>query len=113
MLIPKDFVIIETVLLLGFVFVCAFFVAFFINLVTETFAWRYLISSAILTVVAFWVPNIIGHFLLPPVSWFNGEPQNLRTTIWDNLIYICALSAVVCFTVWQLIVRRRNCRFPI
>ena len=113
MLWPREFAIIETVLLLGFVFVCAFFVAFFINLVTETFAWRHLISTAVVTVVAFWLPNIIGHMLLPPVRWFNGEPQDLRTAIWDNLIYVCALSAVACFTVWQLIARRRNCRFPI
>ena len=113
MLIPKDFVIIATVLLLGFVFVCAFVAAFYVNLVTKTFAWRYLLSSAIVATVAFWLPNIIGNFVLPPVRFFNGVPQDFRSALWDNIIYVCAVTAVLTFTVWQLIARRRNCRFPI
>ena len=113
MLWPREFVIIETLILLGFVFVCAFFVTFYINLVSETPAWRYLVSSALVAVAAFWLPNIIGNFTLPPQSWFNGEPQNFRTSVWDHLIIICGVSAVLCFTGWQFLVRRRKCRFRI
>ena len=113
MLIPRDFYIIGTVLLLGFVFVVAFFVAFYVNLVTKTFAWRHLISTAAVTTVAFWLPNIIGNFVLPPISFVNGVPQDFRSALWDNIIYVCALTAVLTFIVWQLIARLRNCSFPI
>jgi hypothetical protein len=113
MLIPRDFYLIWTVLLLGFVFVAAFFVAFYINLVTETFPWRHLISTAVVTTVAFWLPNIIGNFVLPPVSFVNGVPQDFRSAVWNNIIYLCAFTAVLTFIVWQLIARRCNCRFPI
>jgi hypothetical protein len=112
-LIPKDFVIIATVLLLAFVFVCAFVAAFYINLVTETFAWRYLVSSAIVATVAFWLPNIIANFMLPPTYWFKDLSLNLRYAILDRILYICAFSAIVAFTLWQLVARRRNCRLPI
>jgi hypothetical protein len=113
MLWPREFVIIETVALLGFVFVCAFFITFYINLVTETPAWHYLVSSAIVSVAAFWLPNIIGNFTLAPLRWFNGEPQDLRTAVWDHLIVICAVSAVLCYIGWQLMVHNRKCRFRI
>jgi hypothetical protein len=113
MLIPRDFYLIGTVLLLGFVFVTAFFVAFYVNLVTKTFAWRHLISTAVVTTLAFWLPNIISNFVLPPVSFFNGVPQDFRSALWDNIIYVCAFTAVLTFIAWQLIARRLNCRFPI
>ena|ERR1051326_614365 len=112
MLIPRDFYIIWTILLLGFVFAIALLAAFYVNLVTKTILWRHLVSTALVTMVAFWLPNIIG-IVLPPVSFFNGAPQDLRSALWENIIYVCAFTAVLTFIVWQLIARRRNCRFPI
>jgi hypothetical protein len=111
MLWPREFAIIETVVVLVFVFACAFFVALYINLVSETPAWRYLISSAVIAVAAFWLPGIIGNFTLPPLRWVNGEPQDLRTAIWDHLEVIGAVVAVLSFTTWQFTVRNRKCAF--
>jgi hypothetical protein len=113
MLIPRDFYIVLTVLLLGFVFGIALLAAFYVNLVTKTVLWRHLVSTALITMVAFWLPNIIGNFVLPPVSFFNGVPQDFRSALWDNIVYVCAFTAVLTFIAWQLIARRGNCRFPI
>ena len=113
MLIPRDFYLIWTVLLLAFVFGAALLAAFYVNLATKTVLWRHIISTAIVTMLAFWLPNIVGNFVLPPVRFFNGVPQDFRSALWNNIIYVCVFSAVLTFVVWQLIARRRNCRFPI
>jgi L-asparagine transporter-like permease len=110
-LIPREFHIIYTVALLAFVFVCAFFIALYINLVSERPALRYLISSAVVGVASFWLTVVVGNATLPPLRWFNGEPQNFRTSLWDHLEIIAALVAALCFTAWQLAVRKDKRRF--
>ena len=111
MLIPREFHIIYTVALLAFVFVCAFFIALYLNLASERPAWRYLISSAVIAVASFWLTLIIGNSTLPPLRWFNGEPLNFRTSLWDRLEIIAAVVAVLCFSTWQVAVRKGKCRF--
>lgn len=111
MLIPREFHILYTIALLAFVFVCAFFIALYINLVSDRPALRYLISSAAIAAASFWIIVIIGNFILPPLRWFNGEHQNFRTSVWDHLEIIGAVVAVLCFTAWQLAVRKDKCRF--
>ena len=111
MLIPREFHIIYTVALLAFVFVCAFFIALYINLVSERPALRYLISSAAIAVTTFWLTVVVGNVTLPPLRWFNGDPQNFGTSLWDHLEIIAAVVAALCFTAWQVAVRKNKCRF--
>jgi hypothetical protein len=113
MLWPREFAIIETLVLLLVVFASAFLVAFYINLVSRTPAWRYLISSAVIAVATFWLAGIIGNITLSPLRWFNGEPQDFRTAVWDHLDIIGTVVAVLCFTAWQFTVRKFKWRFRI
>jgi hypothetical protein len=113
MLIPRDFIIIYTVVLLAFVFVCAFFLAFYINLLSETPAWRYLISSALIAVVTFWITGIICTNTLEPLLWFERD-NSWRETLWDHRPeMIAALVAALSFAGWQFLVRKRRCPLKI
>lgn len=100
--------ILYTIALLVITFLSAFFVAAYLNLVLETPPLRYLISSALIAVAGFLLTIIIGNITLPPLRWVNGEPQDLRTALWDLMEIISAVVSVLCFSVWQFSVRRRR-----
>ena len=94
--------------LLVLVFLSAFFIAAYLNLVLETPPLDYLISSALIAVAGFLLTIIIGYITLPPLRWVNGEPQDLRTALWDLMEIISAVDSVLCFSVWQFLVRKRR-----
>jgi hypothetical protein len=108
MLLPREFHIFYTVVLLAIAFGSGLLSALVLNSVLKTPLHRYLISSGLIVVISFWVTGIIGNFTFPPGRWVNGEPQDLRTALWDHLEIIAALAALICFATWQFAVRRRR-----
>jgi hypothetical protein len=113
MLIPRDFIIIYTLALVAAVFICAFFVAFYVNVVSETPAWRYLISSALIAALTFWIAGVILTHALEPLLWFERD-NTWRETLWDHRPEIISfVIATFSFAGWQLLVRKRNCRLKI
>lgn len=106
MLLPREFHIFYTLVLLAIAFISGLLLALVLNGVLKTPPHRHLISSGLIVVVSFWVTGIIGNFTFPPGRWVNGEPQDLRTALWDHLEIIAALVAFICFAIWQFGVRR-------
>ena len=82
--------------------------ALLINLVSRTRIHRYLLSSALIGLAVYIATTIIGLELLPPLSWVNEVPQDLRTTLWDHLHLISCIAGIVTITLWQIIVRVRR-----
>ncbi len=113
MLIPRDFIIIYTIVLLVFVFVCAFFLAFYINVVSETPAWRYLISSALIAVLTFWITGIIFTHTLEPMLWLERDNSWRETFLAHRPELFAAVIAALSFASWQFLVRKRDCRLKI
>jgi hypothetical protein len=82
--------------------------ALLINLVSRTRIHRYLLSSALIGLATYIMATMIGLELLPPLSWVNEVPQDLRTTLWDHLHLLSCIAGVVGITLWQIIVRARR-----
>ncbi len=99
---------------IAIVLVVAFFAVFYLNLVSETPAYRYLISSAMIAVLSFLLTDIICHRVLEPLLWFERD-NSWRAFFWDNRSeIIAAVVAVLCFSAWQFAVRKKGgCRVSI
>lgn len=94
-------------LFLGCVFVLGVICALLLNWLLQTSAIRYLLSSGIVSVVSFSFTAAFLGYMLRPLRWVNGEPQNLTTALWDYLAILSAIVAVVCLAGWQFAVRFR------
>jgi hypothetical protein len=107
-ILPEDFYIWYTIVVVGFVFVCAIAGGLFLNLVLGTPWYRYVISSAIIAAVANELVTFIGNVTLPPLRWFNDVPQNWQTAVWGRLEIIGLALSLLCFAIWQI--TRRSVR---
>ena len=104
-LLPREFFILYTAIVLAIVFVSASVAALLLNLTLRSPWYRYIISSAIIAVVANELVTFIGNVTLPPLQWFNDVPQNWRTAVWDQLELIGIAASLLCFVVWQVTIR--------
>ena len=101
-----------TVLFFGFltavVFAVAVLLALVLNATLKTSLGSHLVSSGLVGVIAFMVA-LAGLIFLPgSLVWYNTEPQNLRTMLWEHSLGISGILALLCLAFWQLIVRRKH-----
>jgi branched-subunit amino acid ABC-type transport system permease component len=105
-ILPREFFILYTAIVLAIVFICALVAALLLNLTLRTRWYRLVISSALIAVVANEATTFIGNVTLPPLRWFNDVPLDTRTATWDRLGIISITVALICFAVWQFAIRR-------
>ncbi len=106
--IGVELTIIYFALILVGVFVTGVVFAILINLGLRTPPTRHIRSSGSVAVISFSLVQASLIFMPGQLQWFNEEPQNLRSELWDHSLVIAAIVAIACTLIWQLIVRRRS-----
>jgi Mg2+/citrate symporter len=103
-----QFLLFAVIIVLGLVFMSGVALAFILNCIFKTPRNHYLASSGMIAAVSYVATAGILLYALPPLDWVNGEPGDLRTVLWDHLITISTLVALICFIGWQIAARKRQ-----